>query len=131
MQIQAKRKESEQLLWDLGQFALQCRDAWRLGEDALLPPAPAGGFQQILLMGMGGSAIGGDLTKFYAQTRCPIPVEICKNYDPPCWVGSQTLAIAISHSGNTEETICCYAQCQKAGAVCIAITGGGRLAALA
>ena len=59
----------------------------------------------IIIIGMGGSAIGGDFVKNLIYKNCFIPIYICRNYTVPNWVNSNTLIIVSSYSGNTEETI--------------------------
>ena len=60
----------------------------------------------MLISGMGGSAIGADLLAGYIAPTCPIPVIVQRDYGLPAWAhGPETLVIASSHSGNTEETL--------------------------
>ncbi len=84
--------------------------------------------QSILICGMGGSAIAGDLFVAYVQTICPIPIQVSREYDLPAWVDpDKTLIIASSHSGGTEETLSAVKQARKIGCRVIAITTGGKL----
>jgi len=106
-----------------------CREAWRLGLEAPLPKVPLGGFRQVLIGGMGGSAIGGDLLKAYAQTRAAIPFFVNRHYTLPAWVGKQTLLVFVSYSGETEETLAAYRE--GSGACRVVITSGGTLAKMA
>ncbi len=108
----------------------QCRKAW---EDALKQSIPSDykGVRNVLILGMGGSAIGGDLVAALARYESPCPVYVCRDYRIPSWVGSETLVIASSYSGNTEETIAAFQQALEAKARCVAVTTGGKLAALA
>ncbi|MEX2641592.1 MAG: bifunctional phosphoglucose/phosphomannose isomerase [Balneolales bacterium] len=82
-------------------------------------------YSNICILGMGGSAIGGDLISSYAYNNCPLPVLVNRNYDLPAWVGENTLVIVSSYSGDTEETLKAYevARDRKAGIICIS-TGG-------
>jgi glucose/mannose-6-phosphate isomerase len=78
---------------------------------------------------MGGSAIGADLLAAYIAPHCPIPVVVHRNYDLPAWArGQETLAIASSHSGNTEETLSAFESALANGCCILAITTGGKLA---
>jgi glucose/mannose-6-phosphate isomerase len=82
-------------------------------------------------MGMGGSAIAGDLVAAYVQPFCKVPVMISREYDLPGWVdSSHTLIIASSHSGSTEETLTAVSQAIKAGTPLIASTTGGELTSI-
>jgi glucose/mannose-6-phosphate isomerase len=79
---------------------------------------------------MGGSAISADLARNYISINHPeieLPVTIIRNYNIPVWVDSQTLAIGISYSGNTEETLSCFAQAMQKTSHLAAIASGGRL----
>jgi len=85
----------------------------------------------ILVCGMGGSAIPGYIAKDFVASQIEVPMEVLENYDIPSYVGSDTLFFAISHSGNTEEVISCYNQAVKKKAFIIVITTGGKLEKLA
>lgn len=108
----------------------QCRRAW---QDARRQSLPEGyrGFKNVLILGMGGSAIGGDLVAALARYESPCPVFVCRDYRIPNWVGSETLVIASSYSGNTEETLAAFHQALEAKARCVAVTTGGKLASTA
>ena len=101
--------------------------AWDLGNQ--LPLAAPEGIQNVLIAGMGGSAIGSDLLAAYVAPLAPIPVFVLRDYDLPAWAnGPQTLFIASSHSGNTEETLSAFDQAREAGCSLMAISTGGILA---
>jgi glucose/mannose-6-phosphate isomerase len=87
--------------------------------------------KNILIIGMGGSAIGGDLIKSYSMNNLGIPVEICRTYSVPAYVGPETLCIASSYSGNTEEVLSATNECIKRNAVIIAVSTGGELEKIA
>lgn len=106
-----------------------CREAWRLGLEAPLPATPWGGFKEVLICGMGGSAIGGDILRAYAQSRASIPFFINRHYTLPAWVSSRTLLVFVSYSGDTEETIAAYHEGVRGKRV--VITSGGTIANLA
>src|SRR5690606_8781737 len=84
--------------------------------------------QQVVVLGMGGSAIGGDLVRALAQPVCPVPIAVNRDYRIPAYVGPSTLVVASSYSGNTEETLEAYDAARWAGAQLVAITTGGELA---
>lgn len=87
--------------------------------------------RQVLVCGMGGSAIGGDLLASAVGDRLELPILVNRGYDLPAWVlGDETLVVASSFSGNTEETLAAYQQATERGARVIGITTGGRLAEL-
>jgi glucose/mannose-6-phosphate isomerase len=84
---------------------------------------------RIVYLGMGGSGIAGDALKALAATSANVPVEVVKDYTLPAFAsGSETLVIACSYSGNTEETLEGFEQARKRGCTIVSITGGGELA---
>lgn len=85
----------------------------------------------IVVTGLGGSAIGGDLLRVYAAGRLSVPVTVNRDYMLPGFVGPDTLVFAVSYSGNTEETLSAYEEARARGASVIAITTGGKLAEMA
>jgi len=87
--------------------------------------------ESILILGMGGSAIGADLTKVLVQDYCTISITINRNYTIPKWVNSKTLILACSYSGNTEETLSAFEICLKNQFHIIICTTGGKLLKIA
>ena len=96
-----------------------------------LPDRYKNDYRNILVSGMGGSAIGGDILRSYALVRCAIPVVVNRDYVLPAFVNDRTLVLAVSYSGNTEETVSAYHQAKEYGADIIVISSGGKLSALA
>lgn len=90
-----------------------------------------GRIANVAVMGMGGSGVAGDIVSALAAPLMPVPVTVAKGYECPAFVGPTTLAIAVSFSGNTEETLEAATTAHDAGASVIAVTSGGRLAELA
>ncbi len=81
---------------------------------------------------MGGSAIGADLAVAYARGESPLPIEVNREYDLPAWaIGKNTLVIASSHSGNTEETISCFRQADARNCSILVVSTGGDLEIMA
>ena len=107
----------------------QLLEGWELGN--LLPINPADGVRQIILAGMGGSAIGSELLAVFAGPICPLPVVVLREDSLPGWArGSETLVISTSHSGATEETLSVFEQARERGCRLMVIGAGGRLAGL-
>lgn len=79
----------------------------------------------VVLAGMGGSAIAGDLLRDWLDP--PFPFEVCRGYHLPAWAGRGTLVLAVSYSGNTEETLSCFSEGLERGAEVVGISSGGRL----
>ncbi len=86
---------------------------------------------KVVVLGMGGSAIGGDLVASLISAEARTPVLVHRGYDLPAFVDSKTLVIASSYSGMTEETLSAFEQALKTEAKKLAITTGGRLRAMA
>lgn len=109
-------------------FLDQCRNAEEIARKFPFPDLKK--FNKVVICGMGGSAIGGDLIRAYAAPYSSVPVEVVRNYTLPNYVGKKTLVVAGSYSGNTEETLSCYREAKKRKAQIIAITTGGEMARL-
>jgi glucose/mannose-6-phosphate isomerase len=86
------------------------------------------GVQNIVLCGLGGSAIGGDLLKSYLADELRVPFQVNRNYTLPRFVGPGTLVIISSYSGNTEETITAHREAVKRKAKVLCISSGGATA---
>lgn len=84
-------------------------------------------YSNIVLGGLGGSAIGGDLVRSYLGNDLPIPFEIVRGYDLPASVTSNTLLVISSYSGNTEESLALFDAAIAKGIEPVCITAGGRL----
>jgi len=129
----------------LEEFPQKMKDALRLGEEFSIPtnflPASTSNsvstsaftrnFKNIVVLGMGGSAIGGDLLSDYLADEFAIPIAVIRGYDIPKFVDEDSLVFAVSYSGNTEETLSALKRCLEAKARVIALTSGGKLAVLA
>jgi len=85
----------------------------------------------VIITGVGGSAIAGDLTRVLLSKICNIPILINRDYVLPAFIGDDTLVIASSYSGDTEETLSAYQIAKEKNAKIIAITSGGTLGKLA
>lgn len=107
-------------------FPAQCERAMSLASNAPLPNLPRTP-RQVLVCGMGGSAIGGDYLRALFEEYGNLPVQVIRDYQLPHSVDSETLVFAVSYSGNTEETLACYAQARARGAMILATSSGGTL----
>ncbi|MEM4247111.1 MAG: bifunctional phosphoglucose/phosphomannose isomerase [Candidatus Woesearchaeota archaeon] len=104
----------------------QIREGIQLAKDIKV----SGEFSSIVVTGMGGSGIPGDLLKSILRD-CKLPIIVNKDYSLPGFVNKNTLVFVISYSGNTEETISAFKDAQKKKATIITITSGGKLRELA
>ncbi len=108
----------------------QCRLAWKSARSFALPDEYRG-LSHIVVTGMGGSAISGDFLQALAFSEASVPVSVIRGYDLPSWVGTDTLVIACSHSGDTEETLSAFEDALSRNAKVVVITTGGRIHELA
>src|SRR5207237_8540896 len=82
----------------------------------------------VLVLGMGGSAIGGDLVVGIAGDRLRVPLVVHRDYELPAWAGDRTLVVAASHSGETVETLRAAGEARSKGLPLVVISTGGELA---
>jgi glucose/mannose-6-phosphate isomerase len=108
----------------------QCRVAWREAQALDLPPDYRD-VDKMVVVGMGGLAIAGDLLRSLAALESTVPIIVHRDYGLPLQVGDRTLLIAMSYTGDTEETASAFETSLGTGAKKLAITTGGRLLALA
>ncbi|MEW6509565.1 MAG: bifunctional phosphoglucose/phosphomannose isomerase [Bacteroidota bacterium] len=131
MTLQEIRAVDRSGMYDLlKNFPSQVREAVAIGDDAALRHR-ARGVEQIVLCGLGGSAIGGDLLRSYLAGELRIPFIVNRMYTLPAFVGPRTLVIISSYSGNTEETIAAHREAVRRRAKILCITSGGVTAATA
>jgi len=111
----------------------QLAGGWASAREALEPfvgQLAATGFDGVAVCGMGGSAIGGDVVAACVP-GLTAPFTVVRGYELPPWVSSQTLIVAVSYSGDTEETVACAEWAAARGRRPVCVTTGGRLAELA
>jgi len=111
-------------------FPEQIQEAVRIGRAAPLKLSTRG-ISRIMLCGMGGSAIGGDLLRSATADELDLPFLVNRSYQIPAWVGPGTLVIGSSYSGNTEETLASVRAATRRGARLLVISSGGQLSNLA
>lgn len=128
---------------ELTRQAIEALDSGSVLEDALAMPhqlgdalwrAESAGIQGadrprgLVVCGMGGSAIGGDLAVAAIGSRAQAPLVTSRGYAPPSWAGPDSLVLCSSYSGTTEETLASFEAAGAAGAPRVALTTGGKLA---
>jgi glucose/mannose-6-phosphate isomerase len=84
----------------------------------------------VVVLGMGGSGIAGDIVAAVAGPFMPVPVVVAKSYELPAFVGEGTLVFAVSFSGDTEETVEATSEAAVQGAKVVVVSGGGELTRL-
>ncbi len=114
-------------LWSLPE---QCEEALAIGRKAVIPPEYAD-ISNIVVTGLGGSAIGGDFLRLFVTDRIKAPVIVNRDYILPNFIDQKTLLFAVSYSGNTEETLSAYDQAREKRALIVALTNGGKLREMA
>ncbi len=115
--------DSQNMLQVIRDFPKQCREALSLPKGVSVSRE----IRNIIVIGMGGSAIGGDLLKAYLSDT-NIPVYVNRDYTVPNFVNQNSVVFAVSYSGNTEETLSAFRDAQDKKAKIIGITSGGKLA---
>jgi len=121
-----KQLDPANMLGQLHGLPGQCLAAWRKAIEFKLPD----GYQDIdkvVILGMGGSAIGGDLVRSLASSESKPIIFVNRDYDLPAFVDDKTLVIASSYSGNTEETLSAFSQALKTNCKKLVTTTGGKL----
>jgi glucose/mannose-6-phosphate isomerase len=105
----------------------QARTGMDVGNSVNLRGIDATAVTNLLICGMGGSAIGGDVLRVFAEGRGRIPIAVNRGYTLPSHVGPRTLVMIVSYSGNTEESLAAYDEARRRKAQIVAVTSGGTL----
>ncbi len=121
-----RRADVSNMLDRIKELPKQLRDARAITRGATLAPH-YGDVRQIVVLGMGGSAIGADLAAALLAGELKVPMTVHRDYGLPAYVGRDTLVIASSFSGNTEETLSGFAEARARGARILVLTTGGVL----
>lgn len=114
----------------IARFPDQLKEALQIGKKAVLK-AHTEQLNNIYIAGLGGSGIGANFVAEFVKDECKIPITVGKGYSIPASVGKNTLAIASSYSGNTEETLSSFEQIEKTGAKIVVVSSGGKLIKIA
>ena len=107
-------------------FPSHVEEAYSIGKSCSVP-IRARGLTSILITGLGGSAIGGDLLRAYLSDEVRVPILVNRHYTLPKFVGTHTLVIVSSYSGNTEETIAAHNEATKRKCRVLCISTGGEV----
>jgi len=122
--------DSTDMLGRVLAFPEQMEAAWKIGAGfaPAAEPLREKKFERVVIAGMGGSAIGGDLAKSFLSDRAT-PITSCRDYALPKNVARGALFVASSYSGNTGVTLAAYDAARGVVAAMVAVTSGGELAA--
>lgn len=110
-------------------FPNQLREALIIADKAIISESKK--VQNIVISGLGGSGIGGTIISELISDSCTVPIIINKDYFIPSFVNENTLFIASSYSGNTEETLSALNQAIAKKAIIVCITSGGEILEIA
>lgn len=125
-----RQNDPDNMLARIKELPAQCRQAWQAVMDFKLPHDYSD-IDKVVILGMGGSAIGGDLVKSLALSEAKIPIIVHRDYGLPSFVDERTLVVASSYSGNTEETLSGFEPSLETGAKKLVMTTGGKLGEMA
>lgn len=122
-----RRVDPDDMYGKICDFPAQFENGYRLPLVEGSQPIDASGISQIVVAGMGGSAIGGDMLRSYLAYDLKTPILINRNYRLPLSVDEKSLVIVSSYSGNTEETLSAFAEARERKAKIFVATTGGKL----
>jgi glucose/mannose-6-phosphate isomerase len=117
--------DSKNMLKTLESIPKQIKECQELIKNTNLPKLY--NIQNIIVSGMGGSAISGDMLQQYTEEKGFIPIIINRNYLLPKWITKNTLVLSQSYSGNTEEILSAFKQAYEKKCKIISITTNGKL----
>lgn len=126
-----KKNDSQNIFDVIKNFPGQIKNAVKIGKDISIKNVDKTKIKNIIITGLGGSAIGGDLIKLYSKDSVNVPIIVNRDYFLPKFVCNETLVIISSYSGNTEETISAYEDAVKKGAQVVCISTGGKIKEMA
>jgi glucose/mannose-6-phosphate isomerase len=120
-----KEVDRSNMLGDLVKTPDYCRDAIKRAKQVNVPEKVNP--KHVVVVGMGGSAIGGEILHDWLRDTLPIPIEVCRDYTLPAYVNKDTLVFVNSYSGNTEETLTAFLTAIRRECNVTAVTSGGQL----
>jgi glucose/mannose-6-phosphate isomerase len=98
--------------------------AAKMTENILLPHSEP---DNIIVAGMGGSAIGGELLKDWARDKARVPIEVCSGYTLPAYANNKSLTLMVSYSGETEEALSAFLDALRKNCMIFCISSGGKI----
>ncbi len=119
--------DSQNMLGSIESLALQCQQAWEDVQQISVPKAYRS-VERMVLAGMGGSALGGDVVEYAFSRQLTVPFAVSRQYQLPNYVNRKTLCVISSYSGTTEETLAAVRDARRRKAKIIIICAGGTLA---
>ncbi|MFA5062241.1 MAG: SIS domain-containing protein [Patescibacteria group bacterium] len=122
-----KKLDSKNMLGSIELFSKQIEQVWNVAKKLKIPAAYKK-IDNIAVLGMGGSILGAHVIKELFKKELAQPIEIVSHYNLPAYVNKNTLVIASSYSGTTEEIISAAQEAKARKAKLIVISAGGTLA---
>jgi len=119
-----KRIDKSDMLSFCVEAPKHCQEAAKLAEAV---PIDYSKPQTIIIAGMGGSAIGGELLKDWTRDKIDVPIEVCREYSLPAYANKKTLVFVVSYSGETEEALSMFLDAIKRNCMVFCISSGGKL----
>ena len=119
------RIDGERMIDRVVELADQVEEAWESARD--LGTTIAGAASPVVVCGMGGSAIGGQMLADLVKMDAKVPIYLERGYTLPAFVDGKTPVICVSYSGNTEEVLSSFEEALRRGSPVVAITSGGAL----
>jgi glucose/mannose-6-phosphate isomerase len=117
--------DKSNMLSDLINTHNYCLDAIKRAEKVSLNEKVS--LKNVIVVGMGGSAISGEILHDWLRDTLPIPLQVCRDYTLPAYVNKETLVFVNSYSGNTEETLTAFLNAIHRKCVVLAVTSDGLL----
>jgi glucose/mannose-6-phosphate isomerase len=114
----------------IADFPQQVKEAVAIGK-RFSCSLDGGAIRNIVVSGLGGSAIGGDILRAYSSGALRVPFIVNRHYYLPGFVDSRTLVVTASYSGNTEETLAVHQDAMKKKAKIVCISSNGEISARA
>ena len=126
-QDKIEKIDRSNMLGDMLETPDYCRDAIKRAKQVKVPEGVNP--RNIVVVGMGGSAIGGEILHDWLRDTLPFSIEVCRDYTLPAYVNKETLVFVNSYSGNTEETLTAFLTATHRKCTVAAVTSGGQLEA--
>ena len=119
--------DAHDMLGQIANLPQQLIDGWAAAE-AIDLPLSFREIDRVVLAGMGGLAGGGALVASLVAPECQLPISVVRDYElPACAHGAHTLVVALSYSGDTEETLAAFDQAQARGCQSLVLASNGQL----
>jgi glucose/mannose-6-phosphate isomerase len=126
-----KRYDKQDMYRVLYDFPVQVCNAVDIANSVTVSKIKTARINNVIINGLGGSAIGGDLLRSYTASEIKVPIYINRNYTLPAFAKRDTLAIISSYSGNTEETVAAFKEALARKCQIVCITSGGTVEKIA